>query len=420
MFDLHASILGNMPYRRRVLSETIRRAARTFPAILVTGPRQAGKTTLLRREFEKTHRFVSLERPDVRSRAMSDPVAFLAENPPPAILDEIQYAPGLLHYIKEEIDLNRKAGRWLLSGSQSFALMHGISQTLAGRIAVLVLDPLSAAEASGAHRRMSGIDAVLGHVFGETSRAAIRQTPELGDWLLRGGFPEPRLNRRVDRQLWFSSYVQTYLQRDVRDLLSVGDLDAFSRFLSLAAARTGKLLNITELARDTGISPPTAARWLSVLEASQIVYLQRPYFRNFGKRLVKSPRLIFTDPGLASFLVSLHDAGAILSGPSAGSLTDTAVCGEWLKLFRQNGEEPSLYYWRSAAGLEVDLVIERNQRLYAVEVKATATPTPHHAVSLARWLELAGPGARGVLACRIERPMSLRPGIRAVPWHLNW
>jgi predicted AAA+ superfamily ATPase len=214
--------------------------------------------------------------------------------------------------------------------------------------------------------------------------------------------------------------VQTYLQRDVRDLLQVGDLGTFSRFLSLAAARSGMLLNLADLARDVGMSPPTVRRWISVLEASHVVYLLRPYHHSFGKRLVKSPRLVFIDVGLVTFLLALHDRDAALSGPSAGALAETAVIGEWLKLFRQAGEEPSLYFWRSAGGLEVDLVIERNRRLYAVEVKATATPTPHHGDHLARWLTLAGTGARGVVACAVDTPTTLRPGIRAVPWHLAW
>jgi hypothetical protein len=274
-------------------------------------------------------------------------------------------------------------------------------------------------EAEGRGAEPLLVDEVLERVFGPSTGEA-RTHLDLGDWLLRGGYPEPRATAEVDRQLWFASYVQTYLQRDVRDLLQIGDLGSFSRFLSLAASRTGLLVNLADLARDVGVSPPTVRRWLAVLEASQVIYLLRPYHGSFGKRLVKSPRLIFTDPGLASFLVALHDRDAILSGPSAGALTETAVVGEWLKLFRQQGEDPSLYFWRSSTGLEVDLIIERNRRLYGIEVKATATPTPGQADSLAAWLALAGKAARGALACRVERPQSLRPGIRAVPWHLAW
>jgi predicted AAA+ superfamily ATPase len=409
-----------MPYLKRHLTKTILRAATTFPAVLVTGARQTGKTTLLRREFGASHRYLSLERPDIRARAQADPIAFLAEAAPPAILDEIQYAPDLLHYIKEDIDANRFPGRWLLTGSQHFALMHGLSQTLSGRVAVLTLDPLSTAEVEQ-QPAPSSIDTLLDKVFGAASAADQPAQPiELADWLLRGGFPEPRINSQVNRQLWFGSYVQTYLERDVRDLAQIADLGAFTRFLMLAAARTGTTLNMTELSREVGVSNPTIKRWLSVLETSQIIYLLQPYYRNLGKRLRKSPKLYLIDPGLATFFLGLHAPESVLQGPSLGALVETAVVSEWLKACRQQGEKPNLYYWQSNTIAEVDLVIERGGALYGIEVKATATPTPNHAEGLARWLALVGTQARGVLACRVNAPHALRPGIRAVPWHLAW
>jgi hypothetical protein len=412
-----------MTYLTRSLAATARRAARTFPAVLVTGPRQSGKTTFLRREFGATHRYVSLERPDVRARALADPEGFLREAGQPVMLDEIQYAPDLLSFIKDRIDANRRHhGRWLLTGSQTFALMKSVSQSLAGRVAVLALDPLSTAEAAGRPRRGSPAD-LLARVFApprRTPQAPAGATVDVADWLLRGGFPEPRVNRRVDRTLWFSSYVQTYLERDVRDLLRVGDLETFRHFLFLVGARTGQLLNLAELGRELGVSAPTARQWLSVLEASQIVYLLRPFHRNFGKRLRKSPKLYLMDPGLATFLLGLHTTDAILQGPSLGPLVETAVVSEWVKTFRAAGLEPPFSFWQASTGHEVDLVIEYGGRLHGLEIKATSTPTPAHAAALLRWAEAAGPSTRVALACRIDAPHGLAGGARAVPWHLAW
>ena len=413
-----------MDYLPRLLSDTVRRALRTFPAVLVTGARQSGKTTFLRQEFGRTHRYISLERPEVRARASSDPLGFFTENPPPLILDEIQYAPALLHYVKDRIDNDRRPGQWLLTGSQSFEIMRGVSQSLAGRVAVLRLEPLSVSEVL--RRPTVPVERLLQRVFATRSAASRRAASDatahvdLADWLLRGGFPEPRLHRRVDRQLWFSGYVATYLERDVRNLTQVGDLNAFGRFLLLVAARNGGLLSMADLGRDAGVTGPTVKHWLGVLEASHVVHLLQPYHRSFGKRVRKSPKIYITDPGLTTFLLGLHSRDAILQGPSVGGLVEAAVLGEWLKAFRCRGIQPPLYFWRSSNGHEVDLVIEYGGRLHALEIKATATPTPQHTAGLARWLEFAGPGARAALACRIDQPVGIAPGMRAVPWHLAW
>ncbi len=408
-----------MDYVPRELAHTIRRAMATFPAVLVTGARQVGKTTLLRREFGATTGYLSLERPDVRARALADPVAFLDEAGIPVILDEIQHAAELLPYIKERIDEDRTPGNWLLTGSQSLALMEGVSESLAGRLAVLTLDPLSVSEALLAPQRES-LDDLLGRVFSGRGKRLEEREVDLADWLLRGGFPEPRTNPEVDPLLWFSSYVQTYLERDVRALAAVGDLDSFQRFLFLVGTRTGTPLNLTSLGREVGVTAPTAKRWLSVLKASHTVLLLPPWHRNLGKRIRRSPKLHLCDAGLATWLLGLRDREPLLRNPSFGSLVETAVVTEWVKAFRQRGEPANLFYWQSGSVGEVDLVLDRGGRLYGIEVKATATPTPQHAAGLARWLDLVGPEARGVLACRVKRPVSLRPRIRAVPWHLAW
>jgi predicted AAA+ superfamily ATPase len=401
-------------FLRRHIEPALRRAAATFPAVLLTGARQTGKTTLLRERFRTSHRYVSLERPDVRARALADPVGFLADRPPPLILDEIQLAPTLLHYVKDRIDEDGRSGRFLLTGSQSLALMRGVSQTLAGRVAVLTLDPLSLAECL--RRRTLAPELRLARLHPGTLPARVPRAPSLGSWALRGGFPALRLRARLDRRLWLASYVQTYLERDVRDLLQVGDLTAFGRFLALVAARNGQLLNLADLGREAGVSAPTARSWLSVLEATQLVFLLRPFHESFGKRLVKSPKLYVLDPALVTFLTGVHGEEAALQGPGAGALLESIVVAEWVKAHRQAGEAPSLWFWRSSGGDEVDLVVERDGLLHGVEVKSTATPLPGHASGLAKWLDLVGSRGRGALACRIDRPTALAPRIRAVPW----
>ena len=387
---------------------------RTFPAIVVTGPRQSGKTTLLKTLYGKTHAFVTLEDPDVRIRAKEDPLAFLARHKPPVIIDEIQYAPELLSYIKTRIDEHRKPGQWLFTGSQHFGLMQGISQSLAGRAAVLTLLPFSVAERIGR---------------GETALTAadwVRALPEfsevearlpLGEVLLRGNYPEIATRKAVDRQLWCASYISTFLERDVRNLAQIGDLSQFERFLRLCAVRTGQLLNLSDLARDIGVSVPTAKRWLSVLEAGYQVYLLYPYYQNLGKRLVKSPKLYFNDTALASFLLGIHDQETLFNSPSFGNLFETLIVTDVLKRFLHAGELPSLYYLRTRDGLEIDLVLELGQKLHLFEIKGAMTVWPKHADSLGRIMSGLESSVRtaGIIA-RAPGGFALKKGIQ----HFNW
>lgn len=399
----------------RFLRGPLELAMRSFPAVLLTGPRQSGKTTLLRDGFGASHRYASLDDPDVLARIAADPRAFLDEIGSPCILDEIQHAPALLQYLKSRIDANHKPGRYLLTGSQTLPLMRGATESLAGRMAVLQLDPLSVGEATTT--APTSVEELLPVLFGRAMRRAV--PADLGDWLLTGGYPEPRTTA-VDRQQWFASYFMSYLQRDLRDMLQVGDLANFQRFVRLCAARSGRLLNYSDLARDLGISVPTVKRWLSVLQASQIVHLVEPWFENYGKRVSKAPKLVFLDPGLCSWLLGLHSEPAILQGPAAGALAETAVASEWIKLLRQCNSDVRLYHWSAHSGTEVDLVLDWNGKLYGIEAKATATPMPGHADGLRKWMALAGDRAHGVVFCQVPQPVALTAGIRAVPWHLAY
>ena len=343
----------------RALSRVIGRALKTFPAIVVTGPRQSGKTTLLKTLFRDTHAFVTLEDPDVRIRAKEDPLEFLARFKPPVIIDEIQYAPELLSYIKTRIDENRKPGQWLFTGSQHFGLMQGISQSLAGRAAVLSLLPFSLAERIG---RGDSTPAAADWLKVLRSCSEAEANLSLGEVLLRGNYPEIASRKAVDRQIWSGSYIATFLERDVRNLAHIGDLSQFERFLRLCAVRTGQLLNLSDLARDIGVSVPTAKRWLSILEAGYQIFLLYPYYRNVGKRLVKSPKMYFNDTALAAYLLGLHDKDTLFNSPSFGHLFETMVVTDVLKRFLHGGEMPSMYYLRTRDGLEIDLVIEVGQK----------------------------------------------------------
>lgn len=383
-------------YVPRQLRVPLDRALRQFPAVLVTGPRQAGKTTLLREELGGAAMYVSFDDPLDRGFARDDPNGFLDRFAGRrVILDEIQYVPELVPYLKIRIDRDRQSyGRWILTGSQQFELMANISESLAGRIAILELLPLSLVE----HPALAdgGLAACL--------------------W--NGAYPEPALDP-VKRDLWLASYIRTYIERDVRQILNVQDLRAFETFLVLAAARHGQELKVSDLARDAGHSQPTLKRWLGVLETSYVAYLLPPYFENLGKRVVKSPKLHLLDSALACVLTRQPTADAALAGAMGGALLEAWVVAEAVKVFAMLGRKPEVYYWRSHDGLEVDLVVAIAGKLQPIEVKLTATPTPRHLEPIERFKRLA-PGRvvdRGVLVCGVPESRDLAFGNVALPWH---
>lgn len=350
----------------------LKRAAREFPVIVLTGPRQSGKTTTLRRLFGKSHRYVSLEPPDIRRAAIHDPRGFLDLNPPPVIFDEIQHAPELLPYIKDMVDADRgRRGAFILSGSQNILLAERTTETLAGRAAALKLMPLTNRE-------------VLGRPEApfpwEPGYGVPRQKPPTGlalwESFTRGFYPEPVSEPRRNIHLWHASYLQTYLERDVRTIRQVGDLTLFQSFLRTLAARSAQLVNFTDIGRDLGVAVNTIRAWVSVLEATYQIIILRPYFANVGKHLVKTPKVYFIDTGTLCNLAGLKDPEHAALGPMGGSIIETAVVSEIFKSMLNRGENPRLHFWRTSTGSEVDVIVEHERMLVPIEVKLSSTPSP--------------------------------------------
>jgi predicted AAA+ superfamily ATPase len=359
-------------YIHRSIEPVLSRAAAEFPAVVLTGPRQSGKTTTLKHLFGAAYRYVSLEPPDVRASAGEDPRGFLEMHAPPVIIDEVQYAPDLLPYIKERIDAHRQRhGAYLLTGSQNLLLMERVTESLAGRAAMLRLLPLSRRESEGLPQ--------LGLPW-EPGRGATAENilafESLWKRCLRGGYPELTADPGRDVGMWHASYVQTYLERDVRSLRQVGDLSQFQSFIRTLAARSAQLLNLTDVARDLGIAVNTAKAWLSVLEATFQVVVIRPYHANVGKRLVKTPKVYFADTGTLCYLTGLKDPSHAAEGPLSGAILETAVVMEIVKALFHQGLDPRVHFWRTMAGTEVDVVVENGGMLVPIEVKRSATPRP--------------------------------------------
>lgn len=373
----------------RELAEPLRAGARHFGAVVLTGPRRSGKTFLMRRTFPEAS-YLLLEDPDTLARVRSDPRGWLDEIRGPAILDEIQNAPELFAYIRTRIDERpARRGQWLLTGSQELALMAGVTESMTGRAAVFQLLPLSL-------REVGRYD------------------------LVRGGFPEVVKGPR-GAEVWFRSYVQTYLERDVRSVKTVKDLATFRRFLTLVAARHGQVLNRTELAAPLGVSVPTVSQWLGILETTGHVVVVPPYYESFGKRLIKSPKLYWVDPGLVCFLLGIHGQKQLEQSPFIGPVFEGFVATEIIKNQVHRGHARDLYYFRDERGLEVDFVTGApGEPLRLIEAKWSRTVTPAMARPLLRLREAAGtrvteativhresPSARG--------PRTVAPGVRAIP-----
>jgi hypothetical protein len=384
-----------MRYVPRELERQVVSAARKFPAVVLTGPRRAGKTWLLRHVLPRAS-YHLFEDPDVVARFRHDPQGFLDDVRPPVILDEIQNVPEVFNFVRSRIDrAPRRSGRWFLTGSQEAGLMRNVTESMAGRAAVLQLWPMSA-----------------------------RELPRVG--LLRGGYPEV-LARPSAASLWFSSYLQTYLERDVRSISAVQDLASFRRFVALVASRHGQVLNKSDLASALGMSVPGVARWLAILEATAQILLVPPYFANLGKRLIKSPKLYIADSGLACHLLGIESEEELKKSPFHGVLFEGFIAAEIVKAQLNAGGRREIYYFRDQQGLEVDFVLPRKGGgVRLIEAKASSTVIPAMAAPMQRlaasWRKQ--PASRGGVEMllvhrasrRAPRSSAVAPGVRALPW----
>ncbi len=378
----------------RLLVHTVTRIAAGYPVVVLTGPRQSGKTTLARTCFPHLP-YVSLEDPLERTAFRADPRAWLSRYPDGAVLDEVQRAPDLPSWLQGIVDRDRRLGRWVITGSQQYQVMDRVTQSLAGRAALLELMPFSHAEL--------------------TAAGLAQADPATAIWT--GGYP-PLYDRPVEPGRWLGDYIATYLERDVRSIAAVRDLTRFAGFLRLCATRTGQMLNLASMAAELGIDAKTARGWLSVLVAGYVVHLLPPHHANLGKRIVKHPKLYLLDTGLACRLLAIADPGALRTHPAWGALVETWTLVEVIKALRhRGGNADGLYYWRSHDGLEVDLIHERGQALHSWEIKATTSPAPHDQTGLHRFRALVGTRHAGSALIHLGPETGAQREVSLVPWH---
>ena len=372
---------------------TLKNLSDQFPVVVVTGARQVGKTSLVRKVFPDIA-YVSLDIPSIAEQAEQNPDSFLNSQKEPLIIDEVQYAPSLFRYLKARVDTDKRPGRFILTGSQNFLLMQEISESLAGRCGILNMMNLSLSEVADSIK-----------VYGEN------------EYIFNGGFPELYARPEIDPHFWHTSYLSTYLERDVRNILNVGSLRDFDRFLRAVAARTAQILSYSELARDIGIAPNTAKQWISVLQASGQIILLEPYYKNLGKRLVKSPKLYMSDTGLAAFLMGFQNWENVLRNPVVGALWETHVITQVVKHYYSQGKIVPLWFWRTVQGAEVDLLIEQGGQFVAIEAKFAENPDKKSLKGINALRKLYGDEnlVAGYIASRTAHPYTISGNIQAVP-----
>ncbi len=390
----------------RALAPKLMSLAKQFPVVVLTGPRQSGKTTLAKIAFSG-YSYISLENLDNRDFAIHDPRGFLAEYRDKVIIDEAQKAPDILSYIQTVVDENASPGRYILTGSQQFHLLTQVSQSLAGRAAYLRLLPFSLSE-------LLERQPLNPNAYHDPAPEVQPPPFKLNDILFQGLYPRIH-DRQLDAPDFMEAYISAYVERDVREILRVGNLMTFQRFVQLCAGRSGQILNFSALAADCGISHSTSREWLSVLETSSIIHLLQPYHNNFAKRIIKSPKLFFIDTGLMCHLLRIRKASELTGHPLYGHIFETFVVSEIFKSFIHRGERPPLYYWRDRTGHEVDALLDLGMQLTAIEVKAGQTIPSDAFKGLKTFSEIKGVRADSVLITG-GKQSGLREGVRVRTW----
>ena len=404
----------------RTIQPVIEKVSRAFPVLLLTGMRQIGKSWVMEHLCGKNRSYVSLDDLRLRLLAKQDPQRFIEENPPPIIIDEVQYAPELFTYIKIYVDKNKKNGLFWLTGSQKYHLMQSIQESLAGRVVILNMLGLSYREITKKPNNSSpflpSLDLAL-----KVPVSKPLTSPEVFEKIWQGSFPRLIANRKAAlvRKLFYDSYIQTYIERDVKDFYNIENQLDFYNFLIAVAARTGQLLNYSNLARDVHIDLRTAKLWLEILQRSGIIHLLYPYSSNIAKRTIKTPKLYFLDTGLASHLCSWDSAASLRNGAQSGAMLETYVFAEILKSYWHNGEGPNIYFHRNADQKEVDFVIERNMTLYPVEVKKTANPTADDFKEFKSLSVFKKPIGTGAVICLYGKKISIGKDVISLPvWEI--
>ncbi|OGV26407.1 MAG: ATPase [Legionellales bacterium RIFCSPHIGHO2_12_FULL_37_14] len=401
----------------RTLTPHVQKLSQYFPVLLITGPRQVGKTTLLQQASMGKRHYVSLDDLEARSLAQQDPKGFLQHYSPPVTIDEIQYAPELFSYIKIYVDTHKNPGDFWLTGSQKFSLMKNIQESLAGRIAILDLLGLSQAEISGYANKLGPFLPTDNWIDKARKLRGTKISPilEIYQRIWNGSFPKIIQQPDFPRNEYFKSYIQTYIERDIRDLLSVQNILIFQRFIKALAARTAQLLNIADLARDVDISHQTAKAWLSVLQASGLIYLLYPYHNNLTKRLVKTPKVYFLETGLCTYLTQWSSPETLEAGALSGAILETYIFTEILKSYWHNAKDANFYFYRDTDQKEIDLLIESDGYLYPVEFKKTSTPSKLSFSAFNLLEKFHCPLGLGAVICLREHDISLTPKIIAIP-----